>query len=93
MMFKKGEITPDPKLAALNKIEAPNDRAHVSEKAQWLGGTGAGAWYEILNQTDIGIEVKRTQGNGHVDFSHIYTTSENDFDLNSQIFLFQLLQL
>ena len=82
MMFKKGEITPDPNLAALNKIDAPNDRKHVSDNAQWLGGTGAGAWYEILNQTDAGIVVKRTQGNGHVDFSHSYKTSENDFDLN-----------
>jgi hypothetical protein len=82
MLFKKGESTPDPNLAALNKIEAPDDRTYVSDKAQWLGGTGAGAWYEILNQTDTGIEVKRTQGNGHVDFSHNYKTYENDFDLN-----------
>ena len=49
MMYKNGETTPDPSKASLNKIDAPSERIDVTENAQWLGGTGAGAWYEVKN--------------------------------------------
>lgn len=68
MRYKEGEGTPDPSKAGLNKITPPSERKNVSDKAQWLGGTGAGAWYEVLSVTSDSIEVKRTQGNGNIDF-------------------------
>ncbi len=84
MKFKPGEETPDPNKAGLNKIIAPEERRNVSEKAQWLGGTGAGAWYELTNIYPDAIEVTRTQGNGHIDFSFKFTGPINQIDFNTK---------
>ncbi len=82
MRYQAGEETPDPTKAGINKITAPEIRNNVSEKAQWLGGTGAGAWYEVLNVSADSIEVKRTQGNGHVDFVFHFSGPANNLDIN-----------
>ena len=83
MKYKKGETTPDPKKAGLNKITAPKRHSNVSENAQWLGGTGAGAWYEITKTYTESVEVKRIQGNGHLDYMHKFSGPVNLIDLNS----------
>jgi hypothetical protein len=69
MMFKDGETTPNPNEASLNKTEAPLKRINVSERAQWLGGIGAGAWYEIKDISENNIKVARHQANGFNDFT------------------------
>lgn len=80
MMFKPNETTPDASTAHLNKVEAPKERLNASEKAQWLGGIGAGAWYEITETKSTGIKVKRVQGNGHIDFDFWFEGPTNQLD-------------
>lgn len=85
MIYKKGETTPDPTKAATNKIEAPTERLNVSNKAQWLGGTGAGAWYELLSIVSPSvIEVSRTQGNGHFDYVFNFEGPANSLDIEQE---------
>ena len=82
MMYKNGETTPNPSEAGLNKIDAPTNRIGVTENAQWLGGTGAGAWYEVKNISENKIEVARNQANGDLDFcfEFIGPTEEINFE-------------
>ena len=82
MMYKNGETTPDPSKASLNKTEAPSERVNVTENAQWLGGIGAGAWYEIKNISENKIEVSRNQANGNLDFLFEFTGPANEIDFN-----------
>tara|TARA_Y100000589_G_C27147223_1_gene627366 strand:+ start:333 stop:1334 length:1002 start_codon:yes stop_codon:yes gene_type:complete len=82
MMYKDGETTPDPKMASLNKIDEPLERKNVSEKAQWLGGTGAGAWYEIINISEKIIEVARHQANGNHDFTFEFEGPSDEIEFN-----------
>lgn len=80
MMFTSNESTPDPSKAHLNKITPPENK--ISDTAQWLGGIGAGAWYDVLEKNNKKIKVKRTQGTGHVDFEYWF---EGDVELNLDI--------
>ena len=82
MMYKNGETTPDPTKASMNKIDPPVERINVSKNAQWLGGTGAGAWYEIKNVADNKIEVARNQANGSLDFCFEFIGPTHDIDFN-----------
>lgn len=83
MRYKDGEGTPDPSKAGLNKITPPIERINISDKAQWLGGIGAGAWYEIISSSADSIEVKRTQGNGNLDFIYHFNGPVNELDLKT----------
>lgn len=82
MMYKNGETTPDPCNATLNKIDAPNERKNVSENAQWLGGTGAGAWYELKSISEGKIRVARHQANGDNDFTFDFEGPSNQIEFN-----------
>ncbi len=84
MMYKKGETTPDPSKASVNKTNAPLDRLNVSSNAQWLGGIGAGAWYELKNISPNGIEVARTQGTGLLDYSYQFIGPSNNLDFEKE---------
>lgn len=80
ILFKKGETTPNPADAPVNKVNAPKTRINVGENAQWLGGIGAGAWYEIIRFEENTIKIQRTQGNGDVDYTLPFSTSEVGFN-------------
>ncbi len=82
MMYKNGETTPDPNYASLNKIDAPLERKNVSERAQWLGGTGAGAWYEIKSVGENKIKVARHQANGDNDFTFDFVGPTDQIEFN-----------
>ena len=81
-MYKNGETTPDPNYASLNKIDAPLERKNVSERAQWLGGTGAGAWYEIKSVSEDKIKVARHQANGDNDFTFDFVGPTDQIEFN-----------
>ena len=80
ILFKKEESTPDPASAPLNKVNPPDVKINVGENAQWLGGIGSGAWYEIISHSRNTIEVQRTQGNGNMDYKLTFVTSQNGFN-------------
>lgn len=82
MMYKNGETTPDPNKASQNKIDAPINRENVSERAQWLGGTGAGAWYEIMSVSQNNIKVARHQANGENDFIFDFIGPTDQIEFN-----------
>ncbi|MBL56740.1 MAG: hypothetical protein CMP61_06100 [Flavobacteriales bacterium] len=84
MKYEKGETTPDPTKAGLNKVTAPARHPGLSPNAQWLGGIGAGAWYEITYKNAESIEVKRTQGNGDVDYIYKFTGPVQAIDFDSE---------
>jgi hypothetical protein len=83
MKYEKDETTPDPAKSGLNKVTAPKRHAAVSKSAQWLGGTGAGAWYEIASSLPDSIHVKRIQGNGYVDYVLEFSGPTHLIDFNS----------
>ena len=80
ILFKKEESTPDPASAPLNKVNPPDVKINVGENAQWLGGIGSGAWYEIISHSRDTIEVQRTQGNGNMDYKLTFVASQNGFN-------------
>ncbi|MBI35643.1 MAG: hypothetical protein CMP67_09825 [Flavobacteriales bacterium] len=82
MLYKNGETTPDPSKASLNKIDEPQEKINAGPKAQWLGGTGAGAWYELKSYSENGIEVARIQANGDQDFCFEFIGSTKAINFN-----------
>jgi hypothetical protein len=65
-------------LTKRTKFDPAKRPENVSVNAQWLGGTGAGAWHEVVKKTDKGIVLKRVQGSGFVDFEYEFSSSLNN---------------
>jgi hypothetical protein len=80
MRFKRGEKTP----SVMMPLHPPCERKNVSSAAQWLGGIGAGAWYEVTKISSHTIEVKRTQSSGRVDFVHDFHGPVEKVDFSSE---------
>ena len=67
------------------KFKAVKRPTNVSVKAQWLGGTGAGAWHEVVEVVEQKIVFKRVQSTGFVDFETTFfhcNLEVGQFDLN-----------
>lgn len=82
MKFAPNEQTPDPVQISHNKVFAPKQRINVTSKAQWLGGIGAGCWYEVIESSANGIKVQRTQGNGKIDFVYNFTGNSSSINFD-----------
>lgn len=55
----------------------------IHEKAQWLGGIGAGAWFELFNTSNKNIyKYRRISPYGHVDVDDHYVINNTSFDYN-----------
>lgn len=80
VFFTKNDILLDNvDLENRTKFNPKSRPLNISSKAQWLGGTGAGAWHEVLMETEIGLIIKRVQSNGFVDFeSEFIASSKNE---------------
>lgn len=59
----------------------PKPVANLHEKAQWLSGIAAGAWYE-LHATENSLEYwyKRISPHGNIDVHALYEVNEEGFD-------------
>lgn len=82
--YKSEEKTPDLKTLISSKLNPKIVRKFASENSQWLGGIGAGAWYEITNLCGDKIEVTRTQDDGNIDFCYKFSGPVEQIDFNSQ---------
>lgn len=59
----------------------PRSVAGLHEKAQWLSGIGAGAWYELhKTQTPREFRYRRISPHGNIDCDALFISQENDFD-------------
>ncbi len=58
----------------------PKQTANLHERAQWLGGIGSGAWFELIKtETEHEYRYRRTSSVG-VDVDAIYKLSDKSFD-------------
>lgn len=56
----------------------------IPKNAQWLNGTGAGAWYTMESQINNKFKITRFQVNGKKDFELTYTPQSTSFQLEDQ---------
>lgn len=55
----------------------------LHEKAQWISGIAAGAWFELHHiGHDIEYLFKRVSPHGHIDIYDIFTVEDHSFDYN-----------
>lgn len=55
----------------------------LHEKAQWISGIAAGAWFELHHiGHDIEYLFKRVSPHGHIDIHDIFTVEDHSFDYN-----------
>lgn len=58
----------------------PKAISGLDERAQWLKGVGAGAWFELYKTTNSSVyRFKRVAPNGRVDVEGLYSVSDNSF--------------
>lgn len=58
---------------------------NIGANAQWLGGTGSGAWHELAQQKDHRVLFRRVQQNGHVDTERWFVLPK-EFDLQQDYY-------
>lgn len=61
----------------------PKHNDVIHENAQWLGGIGSGAWFELYDLGyDIAYRFRRISSCGNIDVDGIYIISKKGFDFN-----------
>jgi len=61
----------------------PKHNPIIHEKAQWLPGTGSGAWFELYDlNSDVEYRFRRISPYGNIDVDGIFKLSNDGFDFN-----------
>ncbi len=63
----------------------PKHNKEKHDKAQWLSGTGGGAWFELHDQNhDVEYRFRRVSPYGNIDVDGIYEILNTGFDIRSE---------
>lgn len=84
LFFKRNEKIPKSSQQLEGTLEPPAREQSIPQHAQWLGGTGAGAWYYIKQKSGTNFIVGRAQKNGHIDFELPFKTVNKKFTIESK---------
>ena len=70
-------------MTKIGTIIAPELPQHISSKAQWLSGQGAGVWF-VIEPTSIENQylIKRYNPEGELDCEGIFEVEENETAFN-----------
>ena len=62
-------------------IDAPNKIDTIPEKAQWVGGIGAGSWF-VMTSEKKDFRIKRFSPEGILECSRIFYVKNTEFNIN-----------
>lgn len=80
LVFKANEETPISN--SVNHQSSPQKNNMIPEGAQWLSGTGAGAWHYIEEEDNDFYSITRYQSNGKMDFKETFSSKSVIFSLH-----------
>lgn len=58
----------------------PKEVGNKTDKAQWLSGIAAGAWFDVLEENGNQVTFRRISPYGHIDVHARFETREQDID-------------
>lgn len=73
---------PAPNASPEGTLVAPPRVSNVPKMAQWLGGLGAGAWFDIKKDKEDWYLIQRFAPNGDIEFARKFCCEQTDFDIS-----------